>query len=64
MCLPPAEHPLDVIVDFAGFHPLQINDLKVGLLRQNLDSSEYYFAVRHYIYISTDSVYMSVVAPA
>jgi nucleoside-diphosphate-sugar epimerase len=53
----------DWIVDFTAFHPVQIDDLVKGLLRWDRSTSSYRLAVKRYIFISTDSVYMSTEAP-
>lgn len=57
------EEDWDWIVDFTGFHPEQIDDLMKGLLRWDRSTSSYRLAVRRYVYISTDSVYMACEAP-
>ena len=53
----------DAVVDFTAFHPLQIQDLRIGLTRLNVTTGLQFLAVRQYVYISTDSVYMSTATP-
>jgi nucleoside-diphosphate-sugar epimerase len=53
----------DWMVDFSGFHPEQIDDLLKGLLRWDGSTSTYRLAVKRYVFISSDSVYMSTEAP-
>lgn len=53
----------DAIVDFTAFHPLQIQDLRIGLTRIDAVTGEQFLAVRQYVYISSDSIYMSTAAP-
>ena len=47
----------DYIIDFTGFHPLQIEDIRTALTRNNR------ITMKQYIFISTDSIYMSVTSP-
>jgi len=55
------DQPFDVVIDFTGFHRDTLRDTIKAL--HNVSENDVSRKVGHYIYVSTDSVYMGSVRP-
>ena len=53
--------PFDAVIDFTGFHRDNITDVVKAL--HNVSAEDVVRKVQHYVYISTDSVYMAAQRP-